>query len=195
MTRAVFALASAFALMASPALAHTGFGPASGFVSGFGHPIGGLDHILAMVAVGVLAVQLGGRSVWLIPSTFVGMMVLGGVLGVAGVAMPFVEQGVAGSVVILGVVVAVGRKLPVATAMTLVGALALFHGHAHGTEMPMNAVGVAYGAGFALATGLLHAFGIGLAVVAKKTAEKIAPVVLRLGGAAIAAAGLTLTVS
>lgn len=179
-------------LVATPALAHTGAGTVSGFASGFGHPIGGLDHLLAMIAVGVLAAQQGGKAVWLLPVSFVAMMVVGGALGIAGVAMPFVELGIVGSVIVLGAVIALGKHMPTGAAMALVGVLAVFHGHAHGTEMPIDASGVEYGLGFALATSILHAVGLGLGFGAKKVAEKIAPVAVRIGGGMIAAAGVVL---
>ncbi|WP_417837266.1 HupE/UreJ family protein [Thalassospira tepidiphila] len=179
-------------LVATPALAHTGAGSVSGFASGFSHPMGGLDHLLAMIAVGVLAAQQGGKAVWLLPVSFVAMMVVGGALGIAGVAMPFVELGIVGSVIVLGAVIALGKHMPTGAAMALVGVLAVFHGHAHGTEMPIDASGVEYGLGFALATSILHAVGLGLGFGAKKVAEKIAPVAVRIGGGMIAAAGVAL---
>ncbi|GAA0625666.1 HupE/UreJ family protein [Thalassospira tepidiphila] len=179
-------------LVATPALAHTGAGSVSGFASGFSHPMGGLDHLLAMIAVGVLAAQQGGKAVWLLPVSFVTMMVVGGALGIAGVAMPFVELGIVGSVIVLGAVIALGKHMPTGAAMALVGVLAVFHGHAHGTEMPIDASGVEYGLGFAIATAILHAVGLGIGFGAKKIAEKIAPVAVRIGGGMIAAAGVAL---
>jgi len=179
-------------LVATPALAHTGAGSVSGFASGFGHPIGGLDHLLAMIAVGILASQQGGKSLWLLPVSFVAMMVIGGALGIAGVAVPFVELGIVGSVIVLGAVIALGKHMPTGAAMALVGVLAIFHGHAHGTEMPVDASGFEYGLGFALATAMLHAVGLGLGLAAQKAAEKFAPVAVRIGGGVIAAAGLAL---
>jgi urease accessory protein len=186
------ALTAFLTLAAGPALAHTGVGSVSGFAAGFGHPIGGLDHVLAMVAVGILAAQQGGRALWLLPIAFVVMMMVGGVLGVTGVALPYVEMGIVGSVIVLGMVIAVGRRMPVALAMVLTGAFAVFHGHAHGTEMPLNASGLAYGAGFVLATASLHIAGIGLGLGAAKLTR---PRALRLGGGAIALAGLALAAS
>jgi len=179
-------------LVATPALAHTGAGSVSGFASGFSHPIGGLDHLLAMIAVGILASQQGGKSLWLLPVSFVAMMVVGGALGIAGVAVPFVELGIVGSVIVLGAVIALGKHMPTGAAMVLVGVLAIFHGHAHGTEMPVDASGFEYGLGFALATAMLHAVGLGLGLAALKAAEKFAPVAVRIGGGVIAAAGLAL---
>lgn len=182
-------------LVATPALAHTGAGTVSGFASGFGHPMGGLDHLLAMIAVGILASQQGGKAVWLLPVSFVAMMIVGGVLGVAGVAMPFVELGIVGSVIVLGAVIALGKHMPTGAAMALVGVLAVFHGHAHGTEMPVDASGIEYGVGFAIATAILHAVGLGVGLAVKKMAEKIAPVAVRVGGGVIAAAGVALMAS
>tara|TARA_Y100000813_G_scaffold185415_1_gene157272 strand:- start:242 stop:832 length:591 start_codon:yes stop_codon:yes gene_type:complete len=182
-------------LAAGPALAHTGAGSVSGFAAGFGHPIGGLDHILAMVAVGVLAAQMGGRALWLVPAAFVAMMIAGGLAAVSGIALPMVEIGIVGSVVVLGAVIAFGRKMPVVLAMAVVGAMAVFHGHAHGTEMPVSASGLEYGLGFALATALLHAAGIGAALTAAQANAKIAPLALRASGGAIALAGMALFVA
>ncbi|MCC9625977.1 HupE/UreJ family protein [Thalassospira sp. MA62] len=192
----VFILASAILMAAaSPALAHTGVGSVSGFGAGFGHPIGGLDHILAMVAVGILAGQMGGKSLWLVPAAFVGMMIVGGVLGMTGIPVPFVEVGIVGSIVVLGAVIAFGRQMPVGLAMALVGVLAIFHGHAHGTEMPVSATGLEYGLGFAIATALLHAAGIGLSMSAQNIAEKAAPLAVRASGGVIAATGALLFVA
>ncbi|MEO5330201.1 MAG: HupE/UreJ family protein [Magnetococcus sp. THC-1_WYH] len=179
-------------VLASPAFAHTGVGQVGGLTAGFSHPIHGLDHILAMVAVGVLAAQQGGRSLWAIPGTFVAMMIFGGILGMTAASVPFVELGIAGSVVILGVVIALGGQMPMVAAMILVGSMAIFHGHAHGTEMPVNAVGITYGLGFAGVTAILHAAGIALTVGIKKTLETIAPMTIRIGGGAIAVVGATL---
>ncbi|GLQ07274.1 HupE/UreJ family protein [Sneathiella chinensis] len=185
-------LAAVLTMAASPALAHTAVGHTSGLMSGFTHPIGGLDHILAMVAVGILAIQLGGKSLWTVPAAFVGMMIVGGLLGISGLALPFVELGIAGSVVILGFVVALGRKMPMAAAMTLVGALAIFHGHAHGTEMPVDANGIGYGLGFAAATVLLHLAGIVLGKAAGRASAAYAPLAVRVAGGFIGGMGLSL---
>jgi len=201
MRKPLFAATAAVAtLFAGSALAHTGAGPVSGFSAGFGHPIGGLDHVLAMVAVGVLAAQSSLRSddrriLWLLPTAFVTMMIFGGILGIIGAPVPFVELGIVGSVIVLGAVIAVGRTLPLPVALVLVGVLAIFHGHAHGTEMPATASGLEYGLGFALATALLHAIGIGLSLGLSTVAQKVAPVILRVGGAGIAAAGVALVVA
>ena len=185
--------AAALALAPAAAWAHTGVGGSAGFAHGFVHPIGGLDHVLAMVAVGLFAAHLGGRALWAVPATFVAAMALGGVLGVAGVALPLVEVGIALSVVTLGLAVVAGRAWPVGLAMALVGVFAILHGHAHGAEMPAVASGVAYGLGFVLATALLHATGIGMAL----SAPSCSPVsrLTRAAGMAICVAGLPLVVA
>ena len=134
--------------------AHTGADPAAGFGHGFAHPLGGLDHILAMVAVGIWASQIGGKALRAVPAAFVGVMAVGGVLGVSGVAIPFTEEGIIISVLILGVLIAAAARLPLAVSMGIVGLFAVFHGHAHGAGMPVAASGLAYGMGFTLATAL-----------------------------------------
>ena len=182
-------------MIAGSAHAHTGIGATAGLAAGLGHPVGGLDHLLAMVAVGILAAQLGGRAVWAVPTAFVSMMAMGAVVAIAGQGMPFVELGIVGSVIILGLVIAAGRRITIAGAMALVGALAVFHGHAHGTEMPVDSSGLVYGLGFVISTALLHAFGIGIAVGAQRFVSSMAPVAVRIGGAAIALVGLGLTVT
>jgi urease accessory protein len=188
----ILALAALAALVPSVAFAHTGVGSTSGFVHGFAHPITGLDHVLAMVMVGMFACQLGGRALWLVPATFLGVMALGGMLGVAGIGVPFVEAGIALSVIVLGAVVALHIQAPTALAMAVVGLFAVFHGHAHGTEMPETAAGAAYGLGFLLATTLLHAAGVGLGVLLGRTAERKGMLVTRAAGAAAAVAGVAL---
>ncbi|MCC0807116.1 HupE/UreJ family protein [Methylobacterium sp. W2] len=182
----------ALSLMAGPALAHTGQGDASGLTHGFLHPLTGLDHMLAMVAVGLLAAQVGGRAILLVPLSFIGMMVLGGALGAAGVALPHVETAIALSVAVLGAAVALRLTMPVAAAMALVGIFAVFHGHAHGSEMPEAASGLAYGAGFVAATALLHAAGLALGLGMGRLGEGNGRPALRVAGAAFAAAGLGL---
>ena len=152
------------ALLPTVAFAHTGIGNTAGFSHVFLHPLGGFDHVLAMVAVGLFAAHLGGRALWLVPTAFVSMMAAGGALGMAGIAMPYVEIGIALSVVVLGATLALGLSMPTALAMILVGFFAIFHGHAHGAEMPETSSGLAYGVGFVFATALLHAVGIGLGI-------------------------------
>ncbi|WP_332688586.1 HupE/UreJ family protein [Devosia sp.] len=185
------------ALSPTLAFAHTGAGHAAGFFHGFEHPIGGLDHVLAMVAVGVFAYVLGGRALWLVPLSFVGMMVVGFALGLAQVDMPFVELGIALSSVVIGAAAAMGRPMPVALAMGMVGAFAVFHGHAHGAEMPADSSGLTYAAGFVAATALLHLSGLAAtAGIAKgigrygKFAAQIAGGLFALGGAGLLAGWL-----
>lgn len=179
-------------LLPTAALAHTGVGGTSGFSHGFAHPILGLDHVLAMVMVGVFAAQIGSRALWLVPATFVAVMAFAGALGVAGIGVPFVETGIALSVVVFGAVVAFGARAPLAAAMGIVGLFAIFHGHAHGTEMPEDAGGMAYAAGFMVATALLHLAGIGLGSLIGRAGERHGSLVVRSAGGVAAAAGLVL---
>jgi urease accessory protein len=183
-------LATLLSLASAPAFAHTGAGTAGDLTHGFMHPLGGLDHVLAMVTVGLFAVLIGGRALWAVPMSFVGMMVVGGALGFLGIAVPAVETGILASIVVLGAVVALGQPVPVAVAMVLAGVFAIFHGFAHGAEMPMEAGALVYGLGFALATALLHATGIaaGLALHGRRA-------VIRIAGGGVAAAGLVLALT
>lgn len=184
------ALAITASLLPTAAWAHTGHGATVGFVQGFVHPVSGLDHVLAMVAVGLFAANLGGRALWAVPLSFVSVMALGGALGAAGIAVPFVEAGVAISVIVLGLAVAVQWKWPVAAAMGLVGIFAIFHGHAHGAEMPVDASGLEYGLGFMLATAVLHGIGIGFGLGIARFGRAHSPRVTQFGGAVLAVAGL-----
>jgi urease accessory protein len=184
-------LTLAGALLPTAALAHTGIGVAGGFAHGFWHPIGGLDHVLAMVAVGAFAVRLGGRAVWLVPTAFVAMMAVGGLAGMERIQLPFVETGIALSVVVLGLAVALQWKLPVAAASALVGLFAIFHGHAHGSEMPVDASGLAYAVGFMLATASLHVTGIGLGLAVCRIGAR-SRLALQASGCAMALAGAAL---
>ena len=136
--------------------------------------LSGIDHLLAMTAVGLFAAHLGGRALWAVPATFVAVMALGGVSGAAGISLPFVETAIALSVVVFGLMIFSGMAPPVLAAMALVGIFAIFHGHAHGTEMPVDGSGILYGIGFMVATALLHGFGItlGLAIrLVRRSAE------------------------
>jgi len=188
-------LAALAALAPTLALAHPGIaGHTHGFVHGFGHPISGLDHILAMVTVGAFAATLGGRALWAVPLSFMGFMLVGGALGILGFPLPFVEIGIALSIVALGIAVAVRWNWPLTAAMTMVGLFAIFHGHAHGTEMPLDASGVAYALGFVTATGLLHLVGIGIGLAIGKIGAATSPRVIQAGGAAVALAGIGILV-
>jgi urease accessory protein len=169
--------------------AHTGVGDASGFMHGFGHPLGGMDHLLAMVALGLWAAQLGGKASWVLPCTFVGVMILGGVLGFSGVSIPFIEEGILVSVLILGILVAGAFRFSLAYCVLIAGFFAMFHGHAHGAEMPAETGAALYSIGFALATAMLHGAGIGLGILMQKTKQ---PVVIRFAGGAICASGLAI---
>ncbi|WP_283192585.1 HupE/UreJ family protein [Rhizobium sp. AN80A] len=182
------------ALLLSPSLAfaHMGTGQAVGFAAGLSHPLSGLDHILAMVMVGVVAWQLGGRAVWMVPATFVAVMGVGGALGMMGIAMPFVEAGIGLSVIVLGVIVALGVRAPVAVAAGLVGLFAVFHGHAHGSEMPAAAAGMAYAAGFLIATAALHVVGLAMGFGIARAGDTKGVVVTRSAGGAAALAGIGL---
>jgi urease accessory protein len=175
-------------VMLTPALAHTGVGDTTGFAHGFIHPTGGIDHVLAMVAVGLFAALLGGRALLLVPASFVAMMVGGGALGVAGVSIPFVEIGIGLSVVVFGAAIALRFNMRVAAAMVLVGVFAIFHGHAHGAEMPDTASGIEYGLGFVLATAVLHAAGIGFGLAIEKS-ERHGQRIAQAAGGSTALAG------
>jgi urease accessory protein len=179
----------ATALFPAVALAHTGAGESSGVVHGFMHPFSGLDHLLAMVSVGFLAYVIGVRGLWLIPAAFVAMMAVGGFLGMSGFDLPYVELGISLSIVVIGMCAALGLKMPVAASMALVGAFAIFHGFAHGAEMPQDASALAYGLGFMLATALLHAAGIAACFAVAQLAFGKGQLVARLGGGATAIAG------
>jgi urease accessory protein len=143
-----------------PAYAHIGIGPTSSFSAGFSHPFSGLDHLTVMIAVGLWAALKGGKAIWAWPVAFVGVMLAGAGLGMAHIPIPFVEPGILASVVALGLLVALAVGLPVSAGVAIIGIFALFHGHAHGTEVPENAGGFEYMMGFAVATTILHALGI-----------------------------------
>jgi urease accessory protein len=155
------AISALLMVAAMPAEAHVGAGTTISFTAGFMHPPSGLDHLTVMIAVGLWAAIKGGRALWAWPLAFVGMMLVGGELGMLQVALPFVEPGILASVVVLGLLVALAVRLPASAGIAVIGLFALLHGHAHGTVAPENAGGLGYMAGFALATALLHAVGIG----------------------------------
>jgi urease accessory protein len=156
--------AASLAFAPAVAFAHPGHDGAS-LATGFLHPLGGVDHIIAMVAVGLLAARLGGRAVWLVPASFVATMAVAGLAGMMGAGLPYVETGIALSVVVLAAVAVLGTAMPIAVAMGLVAFFAVFHGYAHGAEMPETMSGLAYGAGFVTATALLHGVGIALGLI------------------------------
>ncbi len=186
------ALALTFA--SASAFAHPGHGAhvENGFLAGFLHPLTGLDHILAMVAVGLWAASLGGRSVLAVPAAFVAFMSVGFFVALGGVSLPYVEPMILGSVIVIGLLVAASVRLPVVPAAILVGLFAVFHGHAHGTEMGQSEA-LVYGAGFLIATALLHGAGIWLAVALSRIDQRDLPV--RALGAATAFTGLLVFVA
>lgn len=168
------------------AWAHVEGGRAEGFLAGFRHPVSGPDHVLAMVAVGLWGAQLGAPAVWLLPVTFPIVMAFGGMLGLAGVPLPGVEVGIALSGVLLGLAVCIEWRPALWIAAVLVGFFAVFHGHAHGTELPAGASGLAYSMGFVMATGTLHAAGIGIGTIHRWEPGRVA---LRAAGALVAITG------
>lgn len=194
---AALVMALAGAVAAQPALAHTGLHSGTGFVAGLAHPFLGVDHLLAMASVGALAAVAAargqGRAIWALPLAFMAVMALGGVLAIGGAALPAVELGIAASLVVFGAMLATRFGLPLAAAAALVGAFALFHGHAHGAELPASASALGYGAGFVLASLLLHLAGVGMARGLARLPAR-SDLAIRLAGGAVAATGLVLLV-
>lgn len=167
--------------------AHT-FKGETGFVSGLFHPVMGFDHLLAMLCVGIVSAQIGGRSIWTVPLTFVSVMALGGFLGMQNIGIPGVEYGIALSVLILGLAVARGKKIHPIIAHVGVAFFAIFHGHAHGAEMPAMASPFIFSLGFLLGTAAIHLCGVGVGIVSSKI--KNGPEFLRYVGAGIAGIGV-----
>ncbi len=183
------AIAGLVVCAGTPALAHTGLEHTFSFAAGLKHPFTGLDHLLAMVAVGLWAGVNGGRALWAWPVAFVGVMLAGGALGIGGVSVPLVEPGILVSVIVLGLMLLARVRLAPATGAALVAAFALLHGHAHGAELPSGAPALAYAAGFAIATALLHLLGLGAAGLARSGRGRL---LVRGAGALVAAAGVAL---
>lgn len=184
---------AALVLTAGPAFAHVGVGSVDTFGHGFVHPMSGIDHILAMVAVGLFAANLRGAALWLVPSAFVGTMIFGGALGYYGWPLPMVEEGIGFSVVVMGLAIALGVRLPTIAAMALVGLFAVFHGHAHGTEgMGLGIAFLPYAAGFVCATALLHVSGLALGLSLDRLGPTRARLLNALAGTAGALAGVSL---
>lgn len=182
-------IALALAAIPSIAYAHDGSNvPFGGFLSGLIHPVLGYDHFLAMLSVGILSAQIGGRAIWTVPATFVSVMALGGTLGLIDIGLTSVELGIAASLVLLGLIIAAERKLPILLAMTGVGFFAIFHGYAHGTEMPTTAEPVKYALGFLTGTALIHIAGVVLGDIAKH--YEFGKTTLRFGGGLIALTGV-----
>jgi urease accessory protein len=174
-------------LWAQTALAHPQQGEAAGLLTGFVHPLAGLDHVLAMVAVGLWGVQLGAPAIWVLPVAFPMVMALGGMLGLMGVPLPGIEHGIATSAILLGTAVRFEIRPPLAVAALVVGAFAIFHGHAHGTELPPGQSALLYSMGFVIATGGLHAAGIGIGTVHRWSWGRA---VLRMAGGGVAIGGV-----
>ena len=174
------------------ALAHVGLGDAHDALHGFLHPILGLDHILAMITVGLLAANLGGRARWAVPVSFVSMMLAGGIAAMSGMILPFSELGVAMSVIMLGGLLSSRVRLPVAYAAALAGIFAIFHGYAHGLEMPQDASGISFALGFLTATASLHIAGLCIGLGIAKLSHPAASKITTMGGGAIVIAGIAL---
>ena len=167
--------------------AHVGSGEAGGFITGIQHPVSGLDHVIAMIAVGLWGAQLGPPAVWILPVVFPMMMAMGGTLGLMGFPVPGVEVGIAISAIVLGFMVLSEAKLKIQLAMVIVAFFAIFHGHAHGTELPAGQSGLLYSIGFVAATGCLHGAGIGIGLIHRWPVGKL---VLRGAGSLVCAAGV-----
>lgn len=185
MKKTLFLLGLILLLIPQAALAHNIGG--SGILSGITHPLFGLDHLLAMVAVGVISTQMGGKAIWKVPATFVLFMVIGGFLAILGLGLPGVEIGIALSVLVLGVVIAFSKKIPGIWAIVFVALFAIFHGHAHGEEMPVIANAGLYAIGFVTSTTLLHVSGVLIGLFAKKTAITLK--LLQFAGAGVGTMG------
>ncbi|MAF15945.1 MAG: urease accessory protein UreJ [Marinomonas sp.] len=186
------ATVAALTVGSTVAMAHTGHEHTSSFMSGFLHPMGGLDHLLAMVAVGLWAASMGGRALWAVPMAFVAMMLLGGGAAMAGLEVPFVEQGILLSVMVLGALVLGAKRLPVAACAAIAGGFAVFHGVAHGMEMPANGAAAQYALGFAVATTALHLVGVGFGQLMARLGT---PLVTRISGSVIAVLGMVLAIA
>jgi urease accessory protein len=182
----------ALLLVPSIAHAHVGSGEMGGFLHGVSHPLTGIDHLCAMIAVGLWAAQTGGRAIWAVPLAFVSVMLLGGASGMTGVHFPLAETGIAVSVLMLGVFIAAAVRLRLPASILIVGLFALCHGYAHGAEMPATASALGYAGGFALTTALFHLAGIGLGVGLEKIASAK---FVRFAGGAIGLCGIGLWVS
>lgn len=177
----------AFFLYAQSTYAHVHNGEAISFLSGLKHPLSGLDHIVAMIAVGIWGAQLGAPAIWLLPLAFPMVMALGGMLGLLGVPLPGIEFGIAGSAILLGAAVLMELRPPIGFAAALVGFFAIFHGYAHGSELPAGENGLLYSIGFVMATGCLHGVGIAIGVAHRWEWGKLA---LRIAGAVISITGI-----
>ena len=186
-------LTTALILVPTLALAHPGLpGHTHDFADGVLHPLTGLDHILAMVAVGLFAAQLGGRALWAVPASFITVMAAAGLAGMSGIALPLTETGIALSVIALGGVIALRVSMPLAAAMAMVGFFAVFHGYAHGVETPDNASGLLYGLGFVTATALLHGLGVGIGLAVGRIQGVYGRNLVRVAGSVAAMIGVAM---
>lgn len=184
----IFIAATVYTFMFIPsAQAHVQQGQAVSFLTGLEHPVSGLDHILAMVAVGLWGAQLGNPAIWLLPIAFPMMMAFGAMMGLIGMGLPGIEIGIAVSAIVLGCMVMGEVRPKLAVAVIVVGFFAVFHGHAHGTELPAGQSGLLYSMGFVIATGCLHAAGIVIGLIHRWPAGRL---ILRGGGAVIAMMGV-----
>ena len=190
---AVTTFAIFFIFAPAAALAHPGHDGAGGLVHGFFHPVTGIDHVLAMIAVGVLAAQYGGRALWLVPMSFLAAMAAGGAIGMAGIPVQIVEAGIGLSVVVLGLMIAFQIKPPTLVAMVVVGFFALFHGYAHGSEMPDRPAGLSFAAGFLVATATLLGAGVGLGLLLQR--GTLSRRLIQAGGGAMSLVGIAVLAS
>jgi urease accessory protein len=179
-----------FVISPTLASAHPGLGHAHDLAHGFFHPLGGLDHVLAMVAIGLLAAQLGGRALWLLPASFILAMVAGAAMGMSGAHIPLAETGIAFSVIALGASITFRLALPTIAMTVMAAFFAVFHGYAHGAEMPGTLSGFGYGIGFVAATALLHAAGIALGLAVDRISAARGAHIVQATGGAIALAGI-----
>ncbi|WP_432240277.1 HupE/UreJ family protein [Herbaspirillum robiniae] len=196
-TRARIGVLAVAALAAGSAFAHPGhpgshMDASASFMSGFSHPFSGIDHLLAMLAVGLWAAQNKQRALWVLPLAFPLMMVVGALMAIGGLSVPAVETGIAASVAVMGLLIAFAVRMPLWASASVVSLFALFHGYAHGAELPHGSSAALYGAGFILATAILHATGLIVGMVA---GQKMADRVVRIGGVGIAAVGAYLLAS
>jgi len=187
MSKHIFLATAIWLLLGTSLWAHEDAGMTGGFISGLTHPLFGFDHVVAMIAVGLWGAFLGSPALWILPVVFPVVMAFGGALGVLGVEIPLVETGIAASAVVLGLMVALALRPKIAIAAVIVGAFAIFHGHAHGTELPEAASPLAYSIGFVISTGLLHLAGIGFGHFTRWPQGILA---VRAGGGAIALVGV-----
>ncbi len=190
---AVAAALAAATFAAAPADAHVLSNGPGGVLQGLAHPFSGLDHVLVMVAVGLWAAHLGGHARWLVPASFVAVMAIAGGLGMAGTSLPYLETGIAMTVVALGALIFARVRMATAVGMAAVGSFALLHGLAHGLEAP-DMAGLAYGAGFVTATAILHGIGLGFGLATMRREGALPNIVTRLGGGVAIAAGIVLMV-